>query len=338
MRIDDIKPYERNARHNDKAVPAVAESIKEFGLRGQIVLESRENPVIVAGHTRWAACRSLGWTEIPDDKIDFCDGLSPEQIKAFRLADNKTGEVATWNVALLKTEAAQLGDKIDMSRFSFDFKSKVRPYGSERLRTDDAYNLRLVNASHCGRSGMPTLKGCMAKPKSMIGFNCAKTAKGFDCAVHFFVDDYQFERVWSSPEKYVDLLKRFECVLTPDFSLYMDMPLPMQRWNEYRRRALGNWWQRNGIKVVPTLSWAGPDSYAFCFEGVPRRSTVAVSTVGVKGDEDALAVWRAGMSEAMVRLRPKRVLIYGGEVGFDFGSCEVVRYKNSVTDRMANGR
>ena len=70
MNIDDIIPYERNARHNEKAIPVVAESIREFGLRGQIVLESPERPVIVAGHTRAAACKSLGWTEIPDENID----------------------------------------------------------------------------------------------------------------------------------------------------------------------------------------------------------------------------------------------------------------------------
>lgn len=70
MLIDDIIPYERNARHNERAIPVVAESIREFGLRGQIVLESPERPVIVAGHTRVAACKSLGWTEIPDENID----------------------------------------------------------------------------------------------------------------------------------------------------------------------------------------------------------------------------------------------------------------------------
>ena len=89
MLISDIKPYERNARHNEKAVPAVAESIKQFGLRGTIGLESRDNPVIVFGHTRVAACKSLGWDEIPDSKIEFCDDLTPDQIKAFRIADYK---------------------------------------------------------------------------------------------------------------------------------------------------------------------------------------------------------------------------------------------------------
>ena len=93
MDINEIIPYARNARHNKKAIPAVADSIRQFGLRGQIVLESRENPVIVTGHTRVEACKSLGWTEIPDENIAYCDGLTEDEIKAYRIADNKTGEI-----------------------------------------------------------------------------------------------------------------------------------------------------------------------------------------------------------------------------------------------------
>ena len=113
MLISDIKPYERNARHNDKAIPKVAESIRKFGLRGSIVLESRDNPVIVCGHTRVAAAKSLGWTEIPDDHIEYCDGLTQDEIDAFRLIDNKTGEIATWanedSRAFIKVNAKALG-------------------------------------------------------------------------------------------------------------------------------------------------------------------------------------------------------------------------------------
>ena len=161
MKIHDIVPYERNARHNASAVPVVADSIKEFGLRGTIGLESRERPVIVWGHTRVEACRSLGWDEIPDSKIEYCDDLTDEQVKAFRIADNKTGEVATWNKSMLREEVRSLKD-FDMSRFGLDFKSKRLDYGHERLRTDDAYNLRLVSRSDCGRDGMPRMKRCMA--------------------------------------------------------------------------------------------------------------------------------------------------------------------------------
>lgn len=340
MLISDIIPYGRNARRNEAAIPKVAESIWEFGLRGTIGLESPENPVIVFGHTRVAACKSLGWTEIPDSKIEFCDDLSAEQIKAFRIADNKTGDIATYNKSMLREEVRSIKN-FDMTRFGIDFKSKKLDYGAERLKTDRAYNLHLINRGGCGAGGFPELDPVDVRPDNLMGFNYAKSTaadakRGNGC--HFFIDDYQFERVWTSPEKYLNVLKPFGCVLTPDFSLYMDMPAPMQAWNRYRSQALGRWWQDNGLTVVPTLSWAQPESYAFCFEGVPRHSTVATSTVGVKGDADALAVWADGMREAMRRVEPSRVLLYGGDVGFDFGDTEVVHYGNSVTERMGNGR
>lgn len=332
MLIDDIKPYERNARHNEKAVPVVAESIREFGLKGQIVLESRDNPVIVAGHTRWAACKSLGWTEIPDERIDYCDDLTEDQIKAYRLADNRTGEVATWNRALVKSEVRALDkSSIDMSRFKFDFKSKGKLYGQERLRTDDYYNLGVVSKADCGgKYDMPTVQRPSGIPNKLLGFNYAKTAKDTDAWIHFFVDDYQFERVWNKPSEYVDLLKRFNGVLSPDFSLYMDMPVPMQQWNEYRRRALMQYWQRNGIDVIPTLSWTTEESYGFCFDGLPKYSTVAVSTVGVLNSAYASDVWVRGMDRAMRDLKPRVVVLYGGDIGYDFGDTEVVRFKSNT--------
>lgn len=329
MKIDEIVPYERNARNNAKAIPKVAESIKEFGLRGTIGLESRDNPVIVFGHTRVAACKSLGWDEIPDEKIEYCDDLTADQIKAFRIADNKTGDIATYNKAMLREEVRGI-KALDMSRFGVDFKSKALPYGAERLKTDRAYNLEMVNRGDCGRDGFPSIKGRMSKPAELQGFNYAKSTPAdakADAGCHFFIDDYQFERLWQRPDAYLDVLKPYKCVLTPDFSLYMDMPDAMQQWNRYRSAALGRYWQENGITVVPTLSWAQPSSYGFCFKGLPRHSTVATSTVGVARDEAAQAVWRDGMREAMRRLEPRRVLLYGKDIGFDFGGCEVVEYK-----------
>lgn len=146
----------------------------------------------------------------------------------------------------------------------------------------------------------------------------------------FFIDDYQFERLWNNPDKYLSLLQRFDCVLTPDFSLYMDMPLPMQQWNEYRRRALGNYWQRNGITVIPTLSWSDKRSYGFCFDGLPKHSTVATSTVGVKGSEYAREIWFAGMKYALERLQPSCVMLYGGNIDFDFGNTPIVECETNT--------
>lgn len=340
MLIDDIIPYERNARNNEKAVPVVAESIKEFGFKGSIVLRSREDPTIVNGHTRVAACKMLGWTEFPDEHIVYADDLTDEQVRALRLADNRTGEVATWNRTLLQHEMRSI-PTLDMSRFKFDFKSRERKFGAERLRTDRAYNLDFVDISDCSGGEMPALAPVDVRPRELQGFNYAKGAaaeskRGRGC--HFFIDDYQFERCWNDPRASIGWLKPYDCVLTPDFSLYMDMPLPMQRWNVYRSRALGLIWQREGMAVVPTLSWSTPSSYDFCFDGVPKGSTVAVSTVGVMGDADALAVWRDGMAEAMDRLAPARVLFYGRRPEFDFGEAEVIVYGNATTERMSNGR
>lgn len=132
------------------------------------------------------------------------------------------------------------------------------------------------------------------------------------------------------PGAYLDVLRGYDCVLTPDFSLYMDMPDAMREWNRYRSAALGWYWAQNGMTVVPTLSWAQPSSYRFCFKGIPKHSTVATSTVGVARDKEAQKVWHDGMREAMKRLEPSRVLLYGKNIGFDFGDCEVVEYKAGV--------
>lgn len=168
MDINEIIPYARNARHNKKAIPAVADSIRQFGLRGQIVLESRENPVIVTGHTRVEVCKSLGWKEIPDENIAYCDGLTEDEIKAYRIADNKTGEISTWNISMLKSEVKSIG-KLDMSKFGCDFKSKNLAYGAERLKTDKGYSLDIINRYGCGASGMPELPAIDCEQKLCNG-------------------------------------------------------------------------------------------------------------------------------------------------------------------------
>lgn len=195
---------------------------------------------------------------------------------------------------------------------------------NERLRTDRFYNLDLIRAANCGgRWQMPIISPSYTKSSRMVGFNYAKTFPDKTCGIHFFIDDYQFERCWRRPMEYVPVLQEYEFCLTPDFSLYMDMPLPLQLFNVYRSRAMGNLWQRNGIEVVPTLQWADSESYGFAFDGLPRKSTVAVSTVGVNRSRKATERWRRGMAEAVRRLEPKTVLLYGKEIDFD-SDAEVV--------------
>lgn len=112
-KIDEVIPYENNPRKNDEAVDYVAKSIKEFGFKVPIIID--KNGVIVAGHTRLKAAKKLGLKEVP---TIIADDLSDDQIKAFRLADNKVGEFAEWDDELLKIELDDID--IDMEDFGFD--------------------------------------------------------------------------------------------------------------------------------------------------------------------------------------------------------------------------
>lgn len=112
--INSIKPYKKNPRKNEEAIPYVMESIKQFGFKNPVILD-KEN-VIVAGHTRIESAKRLGITEIP---CIYADDLTDEQIKAFRLTDNKVGEIAEWDIDLLDTELDDILN-IDMSEFGFD--------------------------------------------------------------------------------------------------------------------------------------------------------------------------------------------------------------------------
>lgn len=113
-KIDEIIPYENNPRNNDDAVDYVAKSIEEFGFKVPIILD--KNNIIVTGHTRLKAAKKLGLKEVP---TIMADDLTDEQIKAFRLADNKVSEYAEWDLDILNDELMNF-DTIDMSDFGFD--------------------------------------------------------------------------------------------------------------------------------------------------------------------------------------------------------------------------
>lgn len=118
-KIGEIKPYEKNPRKNDNAVDAVASSISQFGFKNPIVIDG--NNVIICGHTRYKAAQKLGLGVVP---CVVADDLTDEQIKAYRLADNKVAELAEWDIDLLGEELNDIFD-IDMSDFGFDFEDEA---------------------------------------------------------------------------------------------------------------------------------------------------------------------------------------------------------------------
>ena len=96
--------------------------------------------------------------------------------------------------------------------------------------------------------------------------------------VHFFLYDYRFERVWKSPDSDIEKLSRYRAVLSPDFSMYLEMAPVMQLYNVFRNRWCGAYWASKGIRVIPTVNWGNESTFDFCFEGIEKGSVVAVST------------------------------------------------------------
>ena len=331
--ISKLIPYENNAkRHSEKQIEKLSKSIDEFGFISPVLVDKDFN--IIAGHGRVEAAKVSNLKQVP---CIFVEGLSEEQRKAYILADNRLSEFGEWDKELVALELESIEgidfdlDELEFSLPEIDLKSY---YGDERERTNAAYNLDIAHDTEMSDDfwQMPIVKCDDFIPSRLIGFNYAKSAESADAGIHFFIDDYQFERIWSKPEKYTDLLKKYECILTPDFSLYMDMPMPMKIWNVYRSRQIGAFYQSEGIKVIPTISWAEPETYCFCFEGIPEESIVAVSTLGIK-NKDSIEIYKDGVAAMIERIRPKKIIEYGGNVGEDYQGIEVIRFENEVLKR-----
>lgn len=145
-----------------------------------------------------------------------------------------------------------------------------------------------------------------------IGFNYATGCKEpAGKAVHFFLDDYQFTRLWTNIDRYVDRLCQFDYVLSPDFSTYADFPKAIQIYNHYRKHWVAAYLQEKGARVIPTISWSTPDSFDWCFDGEPEGGTVAVSSVGVMNSEKKKALFLSGYDAMIKYLHPESIIFYG---------------------------
>lgn len=192
---------------------------------------------------------------------------------------------------------------------------------------DDKRNYRATRSYHNLQRAFLTGDGRYGFPRVLaqdlpdlaelrwVGFNYAKGVKDPErCVLHFFVDDYQFERVWSNPEAYLPLLKRFAAVVMPDFSTYLDFPLCLRLYNWYRNCWLARWWQDNGVTVIPQVGFGNEDEeeYDWFAEAIPRGVPVVISSVGTQGaDREAARLFDLGYTAMIDRLQPIRVYLYG---------------------------
>ena len=145
-----------------------------------------------------------------------------------------------------------------------------------------------------------------------IPFNCVMSDQHREAhGVHFFIDDYLFQRTWNDPWRYAHLLSGYQAVMTPDFSMFTDYPVAVQLYNHWRKHQLGAYWQSLGLTVIPSICWSDHDSYAWCFDGEPVGGTVAVSSVGTQKNPLARTLFLDGYEEMMRRLLPEKVIFFG---------------------------
>ena len=163
-----------------------------------------------------------------------------------------------------------------------------------------------------GPYDIPIIVGESYEPCDFVGFDKMNVCKDPEnTCIHFFRDDYMFERVWRKPDYYLDQFRRFNAVLSPDFSMYTDWPVAGQIFNHFKKHWIAAKMQKMGIRVYPTISWSDQSSYAWCFDGEPKRATVCVSSVGALRDPIAKKLFLSGYHAMMERLEPETVIFYG---------------------------
>ena len=180
----------------------------------------------------------------------------------------------------------------------------------------DNENIKRWNFLSKNKWNIPTIKGIdeFDEKVQFIGFNYAKTCEKqqkTDFGVHFFLDDYQFNRLWNRPDKYIPLLSKFKYVLSPDFSMYTDYPKAMQMWKHYQKHWLGAYMELFGIKVIPTVGWSDKESFKWCFDGDPKNSIVAVSSIGTQKDKESKQLFLEGYNKMLEVLKPIKILFWG---------------------------
>ena len=149
----------------------------------------------------------------------------------------------------------------------------------------------------------------------LIGYDRAKNGNDehFQRMVHFFLYDYKFEDIWTAPEKRLAALKKYRAVLSPDFSMYIEMHPVVQLYNTFRNRWVGAYLANQNIKVVPSVSWGDESSFGFCFEGIEKGSAVAVSTYQAHAHStcnEQKEWFLKGYNEMLRRIEPSVIICY----------------------------
>lgn len=220
----------------------------------------------------------------------------------------------------------------------------------EKLIIDDGFRADLVRAAEFkGVFEIPYINPPkkIVLPKDTIPFSLMDRTGDYSEFVVFYEHDAKFADVITATDEYLDELKKFPGVVSPDCSLYRDMPLGLQIANTYMNRAIGHYLQLHGIYVIPNVRWGDERSYTtsvlpekFAFVGLPKHSIVSVGTYGCIQGRENKHYFREGLIAMLDELEPEYVLVYGNMPGAIFADLAdrttFVQYKD-WTSKMMGG-
>ena len=144
--------------------------------------------------------------------------------------------------------------------------------------------------------------------------------------VHFFIDDYRMEGIYYNFDKSLHRLSQYKFLLTPDYSLYADMPKAVQLFNVFRNRWVGAYWQSKGLTVIPTVSWSDTASFDFCFDGIEEGAIVAIGMVGCKRNK---TTFLRGYNAMLDKIKPSAVICLGDPFPEMQGDIVAIDYRKT---------
>ncbi len=164
----------------------------------------------------------------------------------------------------------------------------------------------------CGKYGMPLVRKQKIDLDKIELLSYLKiknnSIENQNKTIHFFTYDWNFENVYEKPEIALEKLDQYYALLTPEFSTYKDMPLARQIDSVFKNRWCGAYWQKQGMKVIPTVSWGSIPCMEFCFDGIEKGSVVAVSTYTREDNKDGFML---GYNKMLEMIEPSAIICYG---------------------------
>ena len=341
--LKDLKPAEYNPRKaNAKQEGHLKASLEKFGVVEPVIVncnKDREN-IIVGGHFRVRELKKLNYKEVDCVIVDL--SLQDEKELNIRLNAN-TGDF-DWDLLANNFELAEINDwGLEVPDMEIEAEEDLEEEDSKEeeqgIKEDNVlqYNSFALFGRH-NAYDIPLLKENMLfdgdiddlffdksqleddfQSKTMLCLEGGRVSlKKYDFAlknniVGFFADDFRFEKVWNNAIELMEFYKENEvkALLTPNFSLWADEPLPFQILSTYKTQWCGRFWQEAGMKVVPTLNFSTKESYDFCFLGVPKETPLVFFQVRNPANQKEIDIALQGIEKAHKIINFKKAYFYG---------------------------